>query len=54
MTDNTKLSVRVTPTYLWELKLFATMEQKTVTQIVMEAIEEYSRARNYPIKAEVK
>ena len=52
MTPDTRLSIRVTPEYLHDVKLFALMEHKTVTQIVMEAIEEYTKARDYTIKAE--
>lgn len=60
MTDNTKLSIRVSSHYLWQLKQIAAMERKTLSELVLAAIAEWAGDHGYPlhtdaeIEAEIK
>ena len=47
MTGNTKISVRVTPSFLWQLRQFAAELRMTVTQVVIAAIKEYAKERGF-------
>lgn len=47
--DTNRLSVRVSDGYLRDLKMFALLKNKTLTEVVIAAIEEYTAARDYRI-----
>ena len=47
MTGNTKISVRVSPNFLWQLRQFAASLRMTVTQVVIAAVTEYAKERGF-------
>jgi len=47
MTGNTKISVRVTPNFLWQLRQFAAEQRTTVTRVVIAAVKEYAKERGF-------
>jgi len=47
MTDNTKISVRVTPSFLWQLRQFAAEQRTTVTQVVIAAVRDYAMRHGF-------
>ena len=47
MTDNTKLNVRVTPGFLWQLKGFCAEQRMTITQVVIAAVKDYAKERGF-------
>lgn len=47
--DNTKLSVRVSPAYLHQIKTFALMQRMSISEVVKAAVEEYAKERGFRI-----